>query len=144
MCTVLLPPGVNPIAVKYVSYHIRTATNSVHTTLWPPELLIHIINKIRRTKSIMQMIPKFRAAGKTIANIKLSSFRDKELVSDSCSMSKQDKSIWADKDLGRARTHPYAHSPTWFHNSRTFKIYDHQQIPIIYIFACTYHQIVKD
>jgi hypothetical protein len=22
MCTVLLPPGVNPMAVKYISYHI--------------------------------------------------------------------------------------------------------------------------
>jgi hypothetical protein len=29
MCTALLPPGVNPVAVKYISYHIYIADNWV-------------------------------------------------------------------------------------------------------------------
>jgi hypothetical protein len=35
MCTVLLPPGVNPVAVQYISYH--------HTTLilYPNSLYVH-------------------------------------------------------------------------------------------------------
>jgi len=31
MCTVLLPPRVNPIAVKYTSYHINRVTHYVRS-----------------------------------------------------------------------------------------------------------------
>jgi len=35
MCTVLLPPGVNPIAVKYISYHIHIGFGGIEVACWP-------------------------------------------------------------------------------------------------------------
>jgi len=32
MCTVLLPPGINPTTVKYISYHIIETSSGADTT----------------------------------------------------------------------------------------------------------------
>jgi len=35
MCTVLLPPGVNPIGVKYISYHTHIGFGGLEVACWP-------------------------------------------------------------------------------------------------------------
>jgi hypothetical protein len=40
MCAVLLPPCVNPIAVKYISYHMVRSSWTLQTNTWSFELTI--------------------------------------------------------------------------------------------------------